>query len=415
MDDAEAVRGGRDLRGTAAFIISGLSGGHGVMHWFNRTFQIMLPEVQDTFRLGEVRVGGISAARELASGLVTLPGGLLVDVLQRHWGLILALSMGGFGIGWLVLGISPVYPALILGMALVSMTSSIWHLPAMAALSHHFPRRRGIMLSFHGIGGNVGDIAAPPLTGLLLLYFGWRGIISVYAIGPLLLAFAVFWAFRDIGGRASGGGTPITFRKQLDLAKPLMKNPVLWGIAFAEALREMALVPFDTFLPLYLDNEIGMSPLVRGLHIGLLVAVGTLTTPVLGHISDRVGRKAVVVPVILSQCILTAMLVPFGEGVTLTLIIALLGIFIFSDQPILTAAALDIVGRGVTATTLGVVSFYRFVLSAASPLIAGYLYDKIGSDAFFYYVAALLALASVTVSLLPLSPTGRRPARQGPN
>ena len=413
MDDAQRGREGRDVRGTALFIISGLSGGHAVMHWFNRTLQLMLPEVQDTFRLSEFRVGGIAATRELASGLVTLPGGLMVDVLQRRWGLILALSMGGFGVGWLVLGLSPIYPVLLLGMAIVSLTSSIWHLPAMAALSHHFPGRRGIMLSFHGIGGNVGDMAAPPLAGLLLLYFGWRGIISVYAIGPLLLAFAVFWAFRNIGATPSGNDRPTTFRQQFELAKPLMKNPVLWGIALAEALREMALVPFDTFLPLYLDNEIGMSPLNRGLHLGLLVAVGTLTTPVLGYISDRIGRKSVIVPVILSQCILTAMLVPFGTGATPTLIIALLGLFIFSDQPILTAAALDVVGHGVAATTLGVVSFYRFVLSAASPLIAGYLYESISSDAFFYYVASLLALAAVTVSVLPLSRTGPQAVRDG--
>jgi MFS family permease len=372
----------------------------------------MLPEVKDSFKLSEIGVGGIAATRELASGLVTLPGGLVVDVFQRHWGLILAAAMGGFGVGWLVMGLSPVYAVLILGMAIVSLTSSIWHLPAMAALSRHFPHRRGMALSLHGVGGNVGDVVASPLTGLLLLYVGWRGILSAYAVAPLLLAFAVFWAFRDIGGSPGETREPVRMRSQIDRAKPLMRNPVLLGIAFVEALREMALVPFDTFLPLYLD-EVGMSPLVRGLHVGLLVSIGTVTTPVMGYLSDRVARKRVLIPVLLALSGLTLLLVPFGSGVPLTLIIAALGVFLYSDQPILTAAALDIVGRDVAATTLGVLSFYRFVLSAASPLIAGYLYHTLDSDALFYYVSAILALAVAVLVLLPLEPTAQHAASTG--
>ena len=407
MDEDRAAGGEGDIRTRAGFIISGLAGAHAVFHAFSRSFQLMLPEVQDTFKLSEVGVGGISATRELASGLITLPGGVLADVFRRYWGHLLMASMAGFGLGWLIMGLSPVYPLLIVGMAVVSLTSSIWHLPAMAALSHHFPERRGITLSLHGVGGNVGDVVAPPLTGLVLLYFGWQGIISVYSVGPLLLTFVVFWAFKDIGRTGPDHGAAATVRSQIELAKPLMTNPVLWGIALVEALREMALVPFDTFLPLYLDNDVGMGPLARGLHIGLLVAIGTVTTPVMGYVSDRIGRKQVLVPVVVALSGLTFLMVPFGTGAPLTLIIALLGLFLYADQPILTAAALDIVGRGVAATTLGVLSFYRFALSAASPLIAGYLYNSLGSDAFFFYVGALLALAAAVLMVIPL----RRPVQ----
>jgi hypothetical protein len=65
---------------------------------------------------------------------------------------------------------------------------------------------------------------------------------------------------------------------------------------------------------------------------------------------------------------------------------------------------MDIVGHGVATTTLGVLSFSRFALSAASPLIAGGLYQAYGIDATFYYVAAIFGLASATVILLPIRP-----------
>jgi len=87
----------------------------------------------------------------------------------------------------------------------------------------------------------------------------------------------------------------------------------------------------------------------------------------------------------------------------LIIILALLGVFFFSDQPILTAAALDIVGDKVAASTLGVFSFSRFVLAAGSPLIAGELFDEVGIESTFFFVAGIYLLATVVLLLVPLS------------
>ena len=83
--------------------------------------------------------------------------------------------------------------------------------------------------------------------------------------------------------------------------------------------------------------------------------------------------------------------------------IALLGIFFFSDQPILTAGALDVIGEDVVASTLGVFSFSRFALAAASPLIAGLLFDSFGIDSTFFYIAALYVVATVILLLVPMA------------
>ena len=92
----------------------------------------------------------------------------------------------------------------------------------------------------------------------------------------------------------------------------------------------------------------------------------------------------------------------FGEGIALILLIALLGTFFYSDQPILTASALDIVGEGVATTTLGTLSFARFILSALSPLIAGFLYDSFSMNYVFYYVAFLMIIGAILLYFVPL-------------
>ena len=399
-------RESRGMRDTAPFILTGLSAGHGIFHWFSQSFFVMLPEVVATFGLNGLQVGAISATREVISGVIALPGGVVTDMVRRHWGLVLAGCMGLFGVGWLIMGISPVYPVLLVGMAAVAAAAAMWHLPAAAALSQRFTDRRGSALSIHGVGGNIGDVLGPALTGVLLLTLSWRGVLSIYAVVPMLLVLIIYWAFRDIGRTGSIDAAPPRFREQMsDTRESFKDHPRLWGIMAVAGLRGMANVAFLPFLALYLglDDELGLGNAALGLHIALLVGVGVVAAPVVGYISDRAGRKLVLIPGMLALCALTALLVPFGEGAGLIVILALLGVFFFSDQPILTAAALDVVGDKVAASTLGVFSFSRFVLAAASPLIAGELFDEVGIESTFFFVAGIYLLATVVLIAVPLS------------
>ena len=52
-----------DIRGQGNFLIAGLTSGHGVFHWFLQSFFVLLPEVEESFRLSKVGVGAISTTR----------------------------------------------------------------------------------------------------------------------------------------------------------------------------------------------------------------------------------------------------------------------------------------------------------------------------------------------------------------
>ena len=76
----------------------------------------------------------------------------------------------------------------------------------------------------------------------------------------------------------------------------------------------------------------------------------------------------------------------------------------------------DVVGENVATTTLGLMSFTRFVLSALSPVIAGFLYEGMGMDAVLYYAAAMYAVAAVLLFLVRMpGPAGAGPPRSGPH
>ncbi|MYC05775.1 MAG: MFS transporter [Chloroflexi bacterium] len=403
------------IRGRGGFIISGLTGGHGVFHWFTQSLIVLLPEIREAFALSGGAVGGISTVRELVSGLVTLPGGIIADALRKYWGLVLALCMAFFGIGWLIIGLAPSYVILLVGMGVVALAASIWHLPAMASLSHHFSHRRGTALSFHGVGGQVGDVIAPPVTVLLLGILTWQQIISIYAAVPIFLAFLVYWAFKNIG--RTGEEDTASRGDQWETSKRILLNPILWIVAFVGGIRGMAFIGLITFFPLFLD-DIGLSPVSRGFHFGALLAVGIVATPIVGYLSDKLGRKIVLVPGLILLAVMAYFLGRAEPGILLIAIVLLMGTFLYGDQPILTALALDVVGDEVPTTVLGILSLERFVLSAASPLIAGWLYDNGftfggielgGPEATFTYVAALFLIGAVILLVTPLPRPARSP------
>ena len=392
----------KDLRLTARVMVTALAVGHVGFHWILQSFVVVVPEIQHTFGLNGVGVGGIQAVRELTSGLITLPGGVVVGMLRRWWSWLLAVCVGASGLGSLLMGISPVYPLLLLGVSVVSVSHSLWHLPAAASLSHHFANRRGTMLSFHGVGGSVGDVAGPLVTGVLLLVLGWRGILSIYAIGPFFMAFLAVWIFKGIGDLRENDVKTAGLAERLAMTKAIFKSRLLQGMTVVRGLRSMALGAVVTLLALYLGNDLDLAVFNRGFHISLLIAVGLLAKPMAGMVSDKLGRKQVLVPGLIWSCVLATMIVVFDDGISLTITIALLGLFLYPDQPILTAALFDVLGREEATIGLGVVSFVSFLMAATSPLIAGAIYEISGFHAGMIYVAVLFALAAVVFALLPL-------------
>ncbi len=387
--------------GTPNLILGTVTAAHAVSHFLSQGFLVALPTIRAALGISPVGIGAIMTVREMAGGLASLPAGVLCDRLRRHWGAVLAACMIGFGAGWLMVGLAHSYGALMVGMIVISVAGSISHLPSMAALSHCFARRRGTALAVHGVGGTLGDVLGPTATGVVLAWLTWREVISFYAAAPVLVGAVLFWAFRGLNPGGDGSDEP-DLRSQLRETQKLLKSPTVWLINLVSAMRGMCFQAYTTFLPLYLAEEVGFGPKGVGIHLGLLFSVGIVASPIMGYLSDRVGRKAVVVPTLLSLSIMSVVLALYGEGLMLTVLIVALGFFLRSDYALLSAMVLDAVGDNVATTTLGVMSFTRFALSAVSPLVAGYLYQQSGMDAVLYYAAGLYGVAGLLLLVAPL-------------
>lgn len=116
-------------------LLTNLTLGHGIAHLYQQSFLVLLPHIVTDLGLTGVGVGALGTVRQLTSVSVQLPGGFVVDMLKRHWGLIFAGCMGSISVAWAVAGVTPNFTVLIVAVVLIALPGTVWHLPALATLS----------------------------------------------------------------------------------------------------------------------------------------------------------------------------------------------------------------------------------------------------------------------------------------
>ena len=70
-----------------------LSIGHGVTHLVDTSFNVLLPYITTTLGLTNFQIGAVASIRQIGFGIVNLPGGLIVDMVKKQWGLILTACL----------------------------------------------------------------------------------------------------------------------------------------------------------------------------------------------------------------------------------------------------------------------------------------------------------------------------------
>ncbi len=399
-----------DLRERRSFILGSLSLGHGISHLFSQGFPLLLTEISAAMGFNNFQNASVFSVRQMGSGFINLGGGPLVDMFKYHWGLILTGCMLFHGVTFALMGATPNYAFLVVVSLLFTVPGSLWHLPAAAAISQRFPDRRGFAVTLHGFGANIGNVFGPLMTGGVLGLIAWRPTFFIYAAPYLVATLLVWWALKGLG---HSGGEYVGSRKlgeQFKESFGLLKNPLIAGLTIAAMLRTISLSAVTNWTPFYLkeplaEGGLAMGNFEAGFYLTVLTGIGILSTPVLGELSDRFGRKMVMLPGFIAAAILSVLVVPAGESSrwVLGLVLAAVGIFAYSLHQIIQASVLDIVGRGTEARAIGLLFGLSGLLGIATPFIIPVIIDNYGGyGSIFYYVGILTAATALVVAILPL-------------
>ncbi len=377
-------------------------GSHAVQHTYGQGFLVILPAIYSGLGLTPLEAGLIDTVRRLTGGVSSIGGGVLADRLRQYRPLMLALALGLMGVGYFLAAAAPSYILLALAFGLATGAGSLWHPPALSILSQRFPARRGLLIALHRASGSVGDTAGPLLAGVLLRVMDWRGVLQL-SVGPALaiagvLLVALRWVSDGPGAR---GATSTGVRDLFRALARLFRAGALPRLMVVAGLRGMADNALLVFLPIYLSESLRLDPVMVGFHVSLLTGLGIVTGPLLGGLSDRVGRKRVVVGVMGGSALLAAGMGTVGHGIGLTVLVGLMGAILYAANPVLQAAAMDIAdGLRLEGSMIGLMWGNNALFAAISPLILGLLAQYFGLGVVFWYAVALyLAGATLTLTL----------------
>jgi MFS family permease len=299
-----------------------------------------------------------------------------------------------------------VFPLLLILVVAMAMANNFWHPAAISFLSLRYPRERGYALSIHALGANGGDAAAPVIVGTMLLTMSWQTGAAVSALPVIIVAAIVAWlawrernnAKRGVAKPASDGLAIADYLKEVGKA---LKDRAVLTLALMAGLRTMTQNGLMAFLPLYLIDDLQVGVVFAGLILSTMQGLGMASAPLGGIISDRKGRKPVVLIFLSLAAIATFALTFLTTGMSFLIGAGALGFAIFAVRPVIHSWMLDITPPQLGASATSLLFGVQSGLSVLAPTVAGIIADRYGLGATLYLFAAFCAAAVITTIVIP--------------
>lgn len=393
-----------------------ISAGHGLTHWYTATFYLLLPLIGRELGLSYTEIGLIMTVQHLAGAISNLPGGMVVDMVGKN-GYLMATSLFWVGFPYALMSLTHNFWMLLVCVTLVGIGNNLWHPAAIPTLAYRYPERKGLVISFHGMGGNVGEAIAPLVVGALLAWFSWRAVVVINVVPGVVMAVLILvmlGAFtmarhKDNGAINAGGKTRRVSDYLRDCAG-LLRNKTLVLVSVSSAFRTMTQVGLLTFLPVYLAYELDYSPFAVGVCLTVMQVAGLAASPIGGHLSDTMGRKRVVTSSMLLTGVMIAGMVLAGKSAAFVLFIALVGFFLYAMRPVLQAWAVESAPKNLAGTSVGLQFGIQAIGASIAPAVFGMIADASDIYTAFYYLAGTIISANLLVFFVP----NGEPARTKP-
>jgi predicted MFS family arabinose efflux permease len=336
----------------------------------------MFPSIARDLHLSYGDIGKIAGALAIAWGVAALFMGNIADRIGRRKVLVgalvvfsLLIGMSGLAVGLLSL----IAVRIVMGFADGAYT------PASISATIHCspPVHRGRNIGFQQMTLTLFGLGLSPLIVTALLHvIPWRLIFSIFVVPGLLLAW-VSW--RVIPARApddaildrSGGNDwlqVIGYRN----VRLLMPSMLCWLTC---------LITTSAFMPSYLLDHLHLSELQMGSIMSAIGFGSTAGTLLLPWLSDRIGRKPVMILSSLGTAISLLLLNALGPDVKL-LFAALFMVHFFNNAAItLTVGPIcsETVPATLMATASGtVIAVGELLGGGLAPIMAGQFAEKFG-------------------------------------
>jgi MFS family permease len=387
-----------------------------IAHAVNHAQGVLLPLVYlaiiAEFGVSEGTVAILAAGSGFAAGVVQLSYAKLTRVVTRR-NLLAAggLLMGG---GFAAQAVAGTFPVFAVTNTLARIGASPQHPVGNGLLAEQFPEsRRGFAISAHIAGGNVGTVVVALTGAWVLVNVGWRAAVILFGVPAIAIAFGILFLVRESGddrvAAEAHGSVGDAFRA-------ILGDPDHRWIYLTSVLggggRGLGVV--NLFALLYLTKVIGLDDATSGLMYGVLIVLSVPAPLVAGWLSDRFGRKPLIVGVYLGGAVGFAIFILAGSSlVGLWAGIAVMGIFTFAESPQLQALLADIADPRIRDASFALYFTLAFGIGSLWTALYGVVIDTAGNASGIPLVFGIMAISFVAAAaaVIPVRAGARRSVR----
>lgn len=335
------------------------------LNLMNSAYSNVLETIKAEMGLSYTQSGALMSAYFVGYMLGQIPWGMLAD--SRGSRPTITLSVIGVSASTMLFGLSRTVAFAMASRFLSGLLGAGIFVPSVRLVSAWFnSEERGTALGVLNIGGSVGLVAAAWAVPLISLDAGWRLTIrSAGAIGVAAGA-AVWLLLRDRDDPNNRG---------LNLSSLPFRDRDFWLLAFTQFIRLGSYYTLIAWLPLVLKEEYGLSIVATSGALSLFNLAGMLANPLGGVVSDRVGKRSVLMA---SFALLGLDVLFFAgrlTGLWVYLAVLVLGWFInFVRSPSFTIIS-DVFGTEAAGSISGVHNTFASLGALVLPYTLGFIKD----------------------------------------
>jgi FSR family fosmidomycin resistance protein-like MFS transporter len=391
-------------RAVSKYVIPQFTLAHFSYHVCTGVLIPLLPLMRDSLGLNYFQSGMLVSCYTISYGLGQLPIAMLADRFSSRriiiWGLI-CLSLTGIGVSF-----THTFRQMAPLFIVMGLIAAAYHAPATSFISQLFPpQKRGRALGLHQTGGGASFLLTPVMAlGVAYLFQTWRAAFFILALPAMLVGIILLITTPETKGDVTEpDGKPHGPSAASDLKNSGEKSEqpaISWSqiivslgvIAFLSVTIQLFSAGVRSYLPLFMVDRHGISPRLAGMVISLIAGSGIIGSPLGGALSDRFGRKKVILfSLSLSGPLLFAVTIaPYG--ILLPVLLLLYGMTMSVRMPSMISLIADVVPVGRRTTVMGIYySIGEEIAGITTPLI-GLLIDLYGVDVTFTGVAIGLCL-----------------------
>ncbi|OKY77665.1 MAG: MFS family permease [Candidatus Methanohalarchaeum thermophilum] len=345
---------------------------------------VILPALQKEFHFKNTMAGFIRTALVLSYAGTQIPSGYLGDKIEKRKIIVAGLFFSA--IFMLLAGFTEKLIAFILSIGLIGAGLGAYYAPAISLISGWYQKeKRGKSIGFHETASSFGSVAGPVLASFFLAVIGWRtGFIWLSLLILVILPF--IWIY--------GTEPPKKNHKKFDLDfKKLIPLIVIFS------LTAMAWMGFTNFLTKYLTYQ-GIKESQAGILFSIMPATAMISMPLAGHLSDKIGRKKIIMMLILFSSPLTFLITLTDSILFYIIILFLIGASLFAAYPVIITYISDHIPQDMKSSAFGVVNALSMGLAALTPPVLGYLIDNYSYQLAFSTISILIVLSAISTKLI---------------